>query len=50
MNILLEMEQKSKITQAEKDLIKTKKLNGKLNDFLLTCSEADRSNAGFTLG
>lgn len=50
MNIFLEMEQKSKITQVEEDLIKTKKLDGKLNDFLLTCSEAESSNAGFTLG
>lgn len=33
MNIFLEMEQKSTITQVEEDLIKTKKSDGKSNDF-----------------
>lgn len=33
MNIFLEMEQKSTITHVEEDLIKTKKSDGKWNDF-----------------
>lgn len=33
MNIFLEMEQKSMITHVEEDLIKTKKSDGKWNDF-----------------
>lgn len=33
MNIFLEIEQNSKKTQVAEDLIKTKKLNGKLNFF-----------------